>query len=235
VRGRGGNTMRTEFDVLTGQTAAAIGLDWRNPYHAFATAPVDSLAWTLKARGYRTLCIHPFDRRFFGRDRVMPNLGFDEFWGKEAFDGRVRDGRYIADREVARVTEGLLCGGDGLFLFVITVANHGPWTAPADAEGAAPGPCSREHGALQLLGFLEGLKRSDAMLARITAAMSRQSSPGLLAFFGDHLPSLPTPFAKLGFAETSTDYFLWRNGEGQAPRRDCAAHELQGAILGALD
>ena len=235
VRGRGGNTMRTEFDVLTGLTSDAVGLDWRNPYHAFAKAPVDSLAWTLKARGYRTLCIHPFDRSFFDRDRVMPNLGFDEFWGEEAFDGRVRDGRYIADQEVARVAESLLRSPEGLFVFVITVANHGPWTAPADARRPTLGPCAREHGAHQLLGFIEGLKRSDAMLARIAAAMSGRENPGLLAFFGDHLPSLPAPFAKLGFEDRSTDYFLWRDGEGQAPRRDCAAHELQGAILGALD
>jgi hypothetical protein len=234
VRGRGGNTMRTEFDVLTGLDANAVGLDWRNPYHAFAKAPVDSLAWTLKARGYRTLCIHPYDRSFFDRDRVMPNLGFDDFWGEEAFDGRVRDGRYIADQEVARVAEGLLRSAEGLFVFVITVANHGPWIAPADTEHAASSPSSREHGAPQLLGFLEGIKRSDAMLARIAAAMSGRTTPGLLAFFGDHLPSLPAPFAKLRFEETSTDYFLWRDGEGQAPRRDCAAHELQGAILGAL-
>lgn len=235
VRGRGGNTMRTEFDVLTGLTSDAVGLDWRNPYHAFAKAPVDSLAWALKARGYRTLCIHPFDRSFFDRDRVMPNLGFDEFWGEEAFDGRVRDGRYIADQEVARVIERLLRHAEGLFVFAITVANHGPWVAPAEGWREDLGPRLREHGGDQLLGFLKGLQRNDAMLARITAAMSRRASSGLLAFFGDHLPSLPAPFARLGFADTRTDYLLWRDGEGQAPRRDCAAHELQGAILGALN
>jgi phosphoglycerol transferase MdoB-like AlkP superfamily enzyme len=234
VRGRGGNTMRTEFDVLTGLTVDSVGLDWRNPYHAFAKAQVDSLAWRLKERGYRTLCIHPFDRRFFDRHRVMPNLGFDEFWGEEAFDRSVRERGYIADREVARLLEELLRDGEGLFVFAITVANHGPWTAPA---GGIPGvgPYVRHHGGEQLLGFLHGLRQTDEMLAGIRTSMARHAASGLLAFFGDHLPSLAAPFARLGFNDTRTDYLLWRNGEGQSPQRDCAAHELQSAILGALD
>ncbi len=219
VRGRGGNTMRTEFDVLTGLPSEAVGLDWRNPYHAFARRPVDSLAWRFRALGYRTVCIHPFDRTFFARDQVMPNLGFETFLGEEAFEGGVRDGRYIADCEVAGLTERLLREQEGLFLFAITVANHGPWSQ--SAEGG------------ELGGWIEGLKRTDAMLGAIAQVMSRRSDKGLLAFFGDHPPSLPMAFEALAYREPTTDYLLWRDGEGQAPRRDCSASELSRTILAA--
>ncbi|HEY4037977.1 MAG TPA: sulfatase-like hydrolase/transferase, partial [Burkholderiaceae bacterium] len=77
----GANTVRTEFAVLTGLPEAAIGFDKFNPYQGFARAPVASLAWQMRSEGYRTVCVHPFDRRFYGRDRVMRNLGFDEFLG----------------------------------------------------------------------------------------------------------------------------------------------------------
>jgi hypothetical protein len=234
VRGRGGNTMRTEFDVLTGLSEDAVGLDWRNPYHAFARAPVDSLAWKLRAEGYRTICIHPFDKSFFARDKVMPNLGFEQFWGEEAFDGQTRDGRYIADSEVARVIETQLQDGDGLFLFAITIANHGPWpntNQPADAQ--SDGVSTHRGG--ELAGYLKGLQRSDAMLGRIAKAIEDRGDTGLLAFFGDHLPSLPDLFAELDFHDPRTDYLLRRGGGGPALRQDVSACELSHAILRALD
>ena len=233
VRGRGGNTMRTEFDVLTGLTADAVGLDWRNPYHAFAQGPVDSLAWKLRAEGYRTICLHPFDKSFFTRDRVMPNLGFEQFWGQEAFDGAVRDGRYIADSEIARVIEAQLQEGDGLFLFAITIANHGPWSDATQPEGAAINGVTDRRGG-ELAGFLKGLQRSDAMLGRIAKAIEDRGDAGLLAFFGDHLPSLPDLFAELDFHDPRTDYLLWRGG-GPALQRDLSASALSHAILQALD
>lgn len=233
VRGRGGNTMRTEFDVLTGLTPGAVGMDWRNPYHAFAQGPVDSLAWKLRARGYRTICLHPFDKSFFTRDRVMPNLGFEQFWGQEAFDGDARDGRYIADSEIARISESLLQDGDGLFLFAITIANHGPWsdTGPLTCP-PADSVASRRGG--ELAGFLKGLQRTDAMLGRIAAAMENRGDAGLLAYFGDHLPSLADLFAELDFHDPRTDYLLWRGG-GPALQQDISASALSHAILQALD
>jgi len=106
---------------------AAIGLDRFNPYHAFARVPLASFVWRLRAERYRTICIHPFDRRFYGRDRILPKLGFDVFLGEEAFAGAARAGVYIADVEVARLGAELLREeGPGTFLFAITMANHGP-------------------------------------------------------------------------------------------------------------
>lgn len=231
VRGRGGNTMRTEFDVLTGLGEAELGLDWRNPYHAFARQPVDSLAWRFKAKGYRTLCIHPFDKAFFARDKVMPNLGFDLFLGEEAFDGRIREGHYIADSEIARLAETLLQDREPIFLFAITIANHGPWHAPAQPILPTIPDCVLRQVGPELLGLVRGLQRTDQMLGRIATAMIRRGDDGLLAFFGDHLPSLPETFEGLGFTDMTTDYLLWRPGHGNCLRNDRSASDLSTAIL----
>ena len=103
--GWGANTMRAEFAVLTGITDQDLGYDRFNPYHAFARAPIASLAWRLRAEGYRTLCLHPFDRGFFHRDLAMPALGFDEFLGRESLGGSRRP-PYFADPELARRVSG---------------------------------------------------------------------------------------------------------------------------------
>src|SRR5260370_29445609 len=83
VPGWGANTMRTEFAVLTGIPESELGYDRFNPYYALARVPLDSQVWRLRRAGYRTICLHPFDRRFFRPDLVMPALGFEPVLARE--------------------------------------------------------------------------------------------------------------------------------------------------------
>jgi len=234
VPGWGANTMRAEFAVMTGLPEEAIGLDRFNPYFAFARAPLASLARRMRADGHRTICLHPFDRTFYRRDEVMPHLGFDVFLGEEAFSGATRVGHYIADTEVARVAVDILREERSpIFLFAITMDNHGPWLpitpdAPKH-ERFAGVPSTSEDG--ELAQFLSGVRRSDAMLGHLTEALSERA--GMCAFYGDHLPSLPATFAACGFDEISTDYAIWHPDAATPVRRDLAAHELSDAIFEA--
>jgi hypothetical protein len=236
VPGWGANTMRAEFAVMTGLPEEALGFDRFNPYFAFARSPLASLARRMRARGYRTLCLHPFDRTFYRRDHVMPYLGFDAFLGEEAFAGAERAGHYISDTEVARVALDILREeGPATFLFAITMDNHGPWEAADPAGGSlslnpAALPQTKESGAL--LQFLAGARRGDRMLGMLTAALQARGS-GTLAFYGDHLPGLPATFAACDFAEVSSDYLIWRTRPGPALRRDLAAHDMSEAIFAA--
>jgi phosphoglycerol transferase MdoB-like AlkP superfamily enzyme len=192
---------------------------------------VSSLAWRLRDRGYRTICLHPFDRRFFRRDIAMPNLGFDEFLGPERFVGAARTGLYVTDVEVARRTVDLLASeGPNLFVFVITMENHGPWTGKTGAgDSGQPGLAVGSPGAA-LRQYLDGLRSTDRMLALLTPAF-RNAGRGLLGFYGDHLPSLPTVFDALGFSDPRTDYFIWHPERGPSEQRDLAAHQLPDAVL----
>ena len=243
----GANTVRTEFAVLTSLPEAAIGFDKFNPYQGFARAPVASLAWQMRSEGYRTVCVHPFDRRFYGRDQVMRNLGFDEFLGEEVFDGAQRVGSYVADVEVARFAARLLKEREpNLFVFIVTIENHGPWPQNGITNGITNGidhpdetadlwralvVPEAERGAFK--GFLQGVRNADAMLGMLTHAMDSTAPSGLLAMYGDHLPSFPKTFQRMGFHDNRSDYLLWRTGNGLGVRRDLAAHDLARTILEA--
>ncbi len=140
VAGWGANTMRAEFAVLTGIPESDLGYDRFNPYHAFARAPVASLVWRLRGEGYRTLCLHPFDRGFFRRDLTLPKLGFETFLGRETLGGSRRP-PYRSDPDLAaQVLSALEEAGPRTFIFVITMGNHGPWLefGTADRPRAAP-------------------------------------------------------------------------------------------------
>ena len=233
----GANTVRTEFAVLTGLEQQALGLDRFNPYNCFASQPISSLAWKLRAEGYRTICLHPFDRTFYGRDRVLPNLGFETFIGEEAFVDAQRINGYVSDVECARVACEILSKETGpVFLFVITMENHGPWPqALPDASSLLPAsldvPAS-ERGALE--HYLRSIGNADLMLKKMTDYLGPS---GVLAFYGDHLPSFPATFKQLGLQDTRSDYLIWRGGKADldngAPATDLQAHDLSAAILQA--
>ena len=227
VPGVGGNTMRTEFEVLSGRGPEELGLDRLHPYQAFCRKPVDTLAWRLRARGYRTVCLHPYDRTFYGRDVAMPNLGFDRFLGEEAFRDAPRIGRYVSDVAVAETAARIVEEeGPAVFVFAITMGAHGPWT---------PEPVHRlpglDAGATTGLGdYLARLSDTDRALAVLAALIERRGS-GVLGCYGDHLPSLPGLFDALEVVDRRTDHLVWTPSDAPAPAMDLRAAELAAILL----
>jgi hypothetical protein len=234
VPGWGANTMRTEFAVLTGIPESALGYDRFNPYYALARRSIASQVWRLRQAGYRTICLHPFDPRFFRRDLAMPALGFDSFLDHKALGGS-RAPPYCADPDLARQVLRVLDEvGPRSFLFVITMGNHGPWLEkgppidPAVAQlfdvAAVP-----HGGALQR--YLDGLRRSDAMLGILTSELKQRRCGATLGFYGDHLPSLAEAFAHFGFDEPHSDYVIWAEEDAAARRSDLPAYRLGRVIV----
>jgi hypothetical protein len=238
VPGWGANTMRTEFAVLTGIPESELGYDRFNPYYALTRTPIASQVWRLRQAGYRTICLHPFDRRFFRRDLAMPALGFEEFLGRETLGGS-RVPPYYPDPDLARdILRILDAHGPRTFIFAITMANHGPWVEtgpPIDPSLARLfDPAEVPQGGT-LLRYLDGLRRSDQMLQILMAGIEQRKSAAVLGFFGDHLPSLPRAYAHFGFDAPHSDYAIWPGNAGTPPRRcDLPAHRLGIVIVDAL-
>jgi hypothetical protein len=225
----GANTTRAEFAVLTGIAEDALGFDRFNPHHALARAPISSQVRRLREAGYRTICLHPFDRRFFRRDRVMPALGFDCFLGREVLGGS-RSPPYFPDPDLAEPILRLVDSmGPRVFIFTITMGNHGPWlagTRPLDPGIAALFDPREVPQGGELLRYLDGLCRSDKLLQFLIAGLERRHSDTLLAWYGDHLPSLPRAFRHFGVDDWRSDYAIWSAGAGPSHRRDLAAWQL---------
>nr|WP_269137630.1 LTA synthase family protein [Pseudomonas sp. PGPR40] len=212
----GANTVRTEFAFLTGIAGDRLGVHRFNPYRHLARQGLPSIAADMKRKGYRTVCIHPYAGSFYGRDRVLPALGFDEFIDIRSFDDGQKAGPYIGDCAVADKIIELL--GDSaraqpLYIHAVTMENHGPLHLENVTATELPTWFDRPllDGMRDLVPYLRHLSNADRMLGRLREYLLARPTPTGLCFFGDHVPILPDVYAALGTPDGDTDYFIWSN------------------------
>ncbi len=208
----GANTVRTEASVLTGLSEEALGICRYNPYRRLVKTPVQSLASHLRAQGYRTVCVHPYMGHFYQRDRVLPALGFDEFIDIDAFQDADRCGQYTGDLAVARKVSALLAKSDKpLFVFVITMENHGPLHLEQPELGLAERVYSRspEGPVDDLTVYLGHLQHADEMVAQLTEAIGSSIRGGSLCWYGDHVPIMADVYRYIGEPEPTTPWLIW--------------------------
>ncbi len=207
----GAKTFLTEFAFLSGLSSAALGIHKFNPYRKLARHGVPTIASELKKQGYRTICVHPFSAKFYDRDQVFPVLGFDEFIDIAAFSPSEESGPYIGDIAVAEKVRALLGAADApLFIFVITMENHGPLHQErvADGDQARLYSSAPPKGYDEFTIYLRHLQHTDAMLGMLHESIRATARGGWLCAYGDHVPILPEVYDANDFADGRTDYFI---------------------------
>lgn len=237
----GANTVRTEFAFLSGVANPDLGVHRFNPYRRMALAGGASLAAVLKKLGYYTVCIHPYAASFYGRERVMPALGFDEFIDIKEFSASDYAGPYVGDNAVAeKIAARLALATKPIFIFAITMENHGPLhletVRPAERDtyigAAGHDPVA---GCDDLYIYLRHIASANQFVARVTEALANTTRPGVFAMYGDHVPSMGAVYRALGAPDGSTDYVIWRRDSplGAQPATDMKVENLAEAVLRA--
>lgn len=222
VSGFGAYTMRTEYGVLFGRSEAALGFRRYDPFLSAHGEASYALSARLRGAGYHCSFVHPHDTRFYGRDRLMPAIGFDRMIGEEGFAPIPSGGgRYVDDRTLGASLVNLVdSAAEPTLIYAVTMENHGPWDSDnaRDARG-------------RLDAYLRHLQSSDAMLSDLIERLSSNGRPALLVFFGDHRPSIPgvtapggarhTPYVILRF---DSDGPILKGGAGRIDLSPAALH-----------
>ncbi|WP_445000736.1 LTA synthase family protein [Halomonas mongoliensis] len=214
----GANTARTEAAFLTGLPNDLLGIHRFSPYRQLARQALPNLVSQLKRWGYHTVAIHPYPADFYLRHQVFPKLGFDQFIDIKSFDEkRDRDGQYISDAAVAQQICHLLGlqHNKPLFIFAITMENHGPLALEAAQRPEGAGGTHPE-----LATYLRHLENADQMLGQLMGSLEAQDRPGLLCWYGDHVPIMDRVYRQLGEPDGTTDYVIW------SPRHDLGASAI---------
>ncbi|GBU19726.1 MULTISPECIES: LTA synthase family protein [Methylobacterium] len=222
VPAHGAYTMRTEHAVLTGRTAEDLGFGVFDPYLSAGGREPGSLAQLANAAGYDTAFVHPFHRNFFDRARVIEEIGFRRLVMEEDFAGAERVGPYVGDAALGRHILAEVRERTGpLFLFAVTMENHGPWKRGRLAGIDEP-----------LDQYLHHVAHTGRMVEDLVAGL--EGLDAVLCVYGDHAPALPN--CRPGFGGTATDYAVFRFGCSTMPPRrvDLSADALGRALRGAL-
>ncbi len=237
----GANTLRSEFTFLTGLTNSEQGIHRFNPYRRLARRQLTTLASRLKAEGYRTVCVHPYPVSFYQRDRVFPHLGFDEFIDRKGFQHH-SEHHYVGDVEVAERVQKILEGAtEPTFVFVITMENHGPLqlekvSIEEPAFYLTELPPTSVH---ELTAYLRHVVNAGAMAKQLCETLQNSLRPGVLCWYGDHLPILPELYQAENFQSHHTDYLIWvsdhkQSGLQRQPPGVRHIHELANLLLTLL-
>lgn len=204
----GGLTANAEFEVLTGMSMSFVP-EGEVPYAKYIRDTFPSIAWVFKSQGYSTVALHANTPLFWERNRVLPLLGFDQFHGSEVFSPSDLVGPYFSDRALTlRIRQELTAAERPLFLFAISMENHGPFYHKGfkslDVKVTSPmSPADKE----LVETLCQGLKDADQSLGMLVDFLAERKKPTILIFFGDHLPVLGADygvFRRTGFVAGDT-------------------------------
>ncbi|WP_432630053.1 LTA synthase family protein [Brotaphodocola sp.] len=193
----GGGTANTEYEFLTGNSMSF--LQGSVPYQQFITRNgTYSIAQILKARGYHTIGIHPYDKTGYNRYQVYPRLGFDEFLDIDDFSNPdlVRD-RYISDKtsyeKVIEEFEKNKESNQPVFIFNVTMQNHSSYDTGYFGKQVIQVP-NHEGEFPNTEEYLTLIKESDNALPTLLNYFSSVNDPTIIVFFGDHQPMVEMEF-----------------------------------------
>jgi phosphoglycerol transferase MdoB-like AlkP superfamily enzyme len=229
--------VRTEFAFLSGLESDSLGVHRFNPYRRLAQQGLPTLARFLRQLGYRTVCVHPYPAGFYSRNKVFPLLGIDEFIDIRSLGGVKKSGPYVGDiplgEKACSLMEMYARRSEPVFLFVITMENHGP----LHLERITPDEINRYYanplpaGCDDLIVYLRHLVNADRMVGMLREYLESIAINNWFCFFGDHAPIMPKVYDILGTPDRRTNYVVW-NKMHTLDRT--IAHDMKVENLGAL-
>lgn len=194
----GSMTSNTEFEFLTGDSMAM--LPSNSIAYQFNVKPgAYSLVSTLKSQGYAAVAMHPYPGDNWNRVECYQNMGFDVFLDENFYEDSEQLRNYVSDRadyeKLIQVVESKESPEDKLFLFNVTMQNHGGYEGGYDnfqQEVELTGEYRGKYPKVDQ--YLSLVKKSDEALEYLLNYFETVEQPTMIVLFGDHQPSVENEF-----------------------------------------
>lgn len=208
-------TVRSEFELMFGLPVKGIN----DPNMPQRELPKDrklpAMAHYYKSWGYDTRYIHPFQITFYSRNKIYPNLGFDQliyhddYSNESNFSVDVEHyGKYVDDKsDFDELLNQIKTSEKPLYIHTTTMQNHQPYNLGDDPND--------EFG-----NYLQWVQHTNEALHEFLAELKKLDEPTLVFFVGDHFPSLrgeTSIYNELDLKGDNCDilyeqtYFIWSN------------------------
>jgi hypothetical protein len=199
----------------------------------------NSLTGILKGEGYKCVAMHPYYSTGWGRNVVYAKMGFDETYFIDDLEWGEKVRNYISDNAfVDRLIDTYEAhnGEEPLFLFGITMQNHGGYTdKDFNADVRLEGMQGEHPKAEQYISLI---RLTDEALEKMITYFRNTDEKVQVIVFGDHQPALNNGFYKELGMESSWDkyaipYFIWNNFEEKGGEEQplTSINHLSGMLL----
>lgn len=234
----GGGTANTEFEVITGMSTDFFGAG-EFPFNTIASKrAIPSLAYTLKDLGYSANSLHNHEGKFYSRNVVYKNLGFDSFTPIECMDvpertpvGWAKDSVLID--EICNI---ITSTDNPDLVFGISVQGHGnyPNDEVDDKEIYITNKYTKSN-KNSLEYFINQIYEMDQFVGNLIEAVNNLNEPTVIAFYGDHFPAVGIENHEVSIKTLkSTPYVIWDNMNLPKTDKDIEAYDLTSLILDKL-
>lgn len=202
-----GHTANSEYEFLTGNSVSFLPVG-TVAYQMFTKRGDYSLVGQLNALGYESVAMHPYASSGWNRVGVYNAFGFDNMYFIDDFENISEIRSYCSDRSnyqnvIAAYEKHRAENGDApLFLFNVTMQNHGDYTPNWEGLKKTVWLTGELEGEFEGVDMYLSLAReSDEAFAQLLGYFSRVEEPTLILMFGDHQPGLPDEFYEQVFGQ----------------------------------
>lgn len=234
----GGGTANTEFEVITGMSTDFFGAG-EFPFNTIASKKaIPSLAYTLKDLGYSANSLHNHEGKFYSRNVVYKNLGFDSFTPIECMNvpertpvGWAKDSILID--EICNI---ITSTDNPDLVFGISVQGHGnyPNNEVDDKEIYITNKYTKSN-KNSLEYFINQIYEMDQFVGNLIEAVNNLNEPTVIAFYGDHFPAVGIENHEVSIKTLkSTPYVIWDNMNLPKTDKNIEAYDLTSLILDKL-
>jgi len=192
----GANTANSEFEFLTGHSMAFLPEN-SVPYQQYIDDSIYTLAWQMRDFGYESISTHPYWYNGWSRNKLYPLFGFSESTFFDSYPNQNVIRKYISDQEMYEFVIDKLKNKNKekpLFLFGITMQNHGGYTYKGEdfIKTVELSGYTKEYPKAEQ--YFSLIQKSDEALKYLINELKNYKEDTLLVFFGDHFPKVETAF-----------------------------------------
>lgn len=234
----GGGTANTEFEVITGMTVDYFAAG-EFPYNTLVSKKaVPSFAYYFNELGYDTHALHNYDGTYYSRYNAYKNLGFHTFTPLESMDvNEWTPFGWPKDTVLTnQIKSALTSSSTSDLVFAVSVQGHGGYANSYmdNLEIRIDGDCD-DYNRNNIEYYASQVYEMDKFVGELIDMVESLNEPTIVAFYGDHIPSLGLKADKLDSQSLyATPYLIWDNLNLPKEDINLQSYELTSKILSRI-
>nr|ELR5040339.1 sulfatase-like hydrolase/transferase [Providencia stuartii]ELR5082620.1 sulfatase-like hydrolase/transferase [Providencia stuartii] len=191
----GGGTWLSEFAALTGLNSDDFGSQKSGVFYFIVDHLNNSLFKEMKANGYYTVVLTPFNRGAYHSGHAYQMLGVDRIIQPQELGhpGKLQDNLWtISTDDMLKYAKEILAKETDkpVFIFSLTMYEHGPYKESHSDDYGLKGKVKNADSAGEFSHYMEKIVASDKAMRDFVDFMAKRERPLIFLYFGDHQPGI---------------------------------------------